>query len=487
MKKLLDSKRFKHGSISVLFAVIFIAIVIVVNLMVGAIGDRFNLSMDITVDGIYTVSDTTVDMLQNLEEQVSVYIMLSEEVVETNQGYLDANELLKRMVNYSNGMLTLEYVDLLQNPNFRNSFSNPDSIISGSIVVQSSKRDHVIDIYDLYDTSYDYQSGQEYTSGYQADQVIASTLHYVTTDEIPKAAFITGHGEVVDNASFTSIFSSNSYEMSEIALINEDIPQDINTLIINAPTTDYSEEEINKLNEFLSLEVDNNLIVVYSQNMYELERLNRYLSEWGAEPGENIVIDTERAANPNPAVFIPELLSHEITDSIIQSGIEAVVVPGTTDINVTYESNGYRTSTVLMQSADSSYGKNFLSGETIDDITKQSGDPEGPFPLMVLTTDYQYVDNEPVYHNVVFIASPDLVSSTVIDNSAYQNKTLLTAVIDYINPSVDAVMVEAIDFQNVAMVVTASAGTAILVIFVILIPVAFLAIGILVFIRRRNR
>ncbi len=487
MKKLFDSKRFKHGSISIVFAVVFIAIIIVLNLMVGAIGDRFNLSMDITVDGIYTVSDTTVDMLQNLEEPVSVYIMLSEEVVETNAGFLDANELLKRMANYSNGMLSIEYVDLLQNPNFRNNFTNPDSIISGSIVMQSSKRDNIIDIYDLYDTSYDYQTGEEYTSGYQADQVIASSLHFVTTDEIPKAAFITGHGEVADNESFNAIFSSNSYELSQIQLINEEIPEDINTLIINAPTTDYSEEEIAKINEFLSLEVNNNLIVVYSQNMYELELLNRYLSEWGAEPGENIVIDTERAANPNPAIFIPELLSHEITDPIIQSEVEAVVVPGTTDINVTYDASGYRTTTVLMQSAESSYGKNFLSGETIDDITKQEGDAEGPFPLMLLTTDYQYVDNEPIYHNVVFISSPELIGTSVLDNAAYQNKSLITSVVDYINPDVDAVIVEAIDYKNISMVVTAGAATAVLVVCVILLPLVFVAVGIVVFIRRKNR
>ncbi len=487
MKKMFNSRKFKYGSFSMLFAIIFIAIVIVINLVVESVTERFSLTQDITPDGLYTISETTQTMIKDLTDNVTIYVMMTEENAEANAGYQDANEVLKRMVSYSGSMMSIEYVDLTTNPSFRNNFSDPDSVIPGSIVMQSSKRDIVIDINDLYSSSYDFQTGESYTSGYQADQKFASSLHYVTTEEIPNVAFITGHGEITNNDSFNNIFTSNSYSVSEIELLNEDIPEDIDILVLYAPTSDFSEEEIIKLNEFLTRPVSNNLIVMNYPEMSSLERLNRYFAEWGVEAGSNIIIDNERAYGSDPTNIVAELVSHEVTDEIINSGVANVVVPFATNLNVLYEQDGYRTTSILMQSSDASYGKDFSTGETIDDITQQADDATGPFPLMVLTTDYQYVNNESTTHNVLFMATANTVSPSLIDDASFQNASLITSALGYMNPSVDAVIVEPVEFSSSVLNLVGSSAITIFILFAIVLPVCFIGLGIFVFIRRKNK
>ncbi len=472
IKKFLNSKKFKHGGISVLFAVIVIAVIIVLNLLVESLTERFNLKQDITAEGLYTVSDTTIDMLEGLTEEIQVYIMLPEDEVVANSGYNTANELLKKMVGYSGGKLSLEYVDLLTNPSFRNNFNSADDIVTGSIVMKSSKRDQVISINDLYATSYDFESQQEYISGYQADRKFASTLHYVTTEELPSVAFITGHGEIVDNAVLTETFVSNSYNVSEIALINEEIPEDIDMLVINAPTTDFTEEEIAKLNEYLTRSISNNLIYVHNLQAGELERLSRYLSEWGVTPGTGVIVDTERAAGANAAMFVAELNSHDITSQITT---DAFVIPGATNLEILWDQDGYRQVTSLAQSSASAT----LEG-TEEEI-------DAPYSVVALSQDVQYINNESVTHNVLFFSSWESISEYMLENSAFQNSNFLTASLDFMNPSVDAVLVEAVDFGNPQMVITGDTSMILLVILVILLPLAFIAMGIVIFIRRKNR
>ncbi len=471
IKKALNSKKFRYGGIAMLFTVIIIAVIIVLNLLVESMTERFNLKQDITAEGIYSVSDTTIDMLENLTEDITVYIMLTESEVTSNSGYNTANELLKKMVGYSGGRLSLEYVDLLVNPNFRNNFENPDAIFSGTIIMKSSKREQIIDINDLYDTSYDFNTGEEYVSGYQADRKFASAVHYVTTEELPSAAYTTGHGEIIDNASLTGVFTSNSYSVGEVALLTEDIPEDLDMLIINAPSTDFSEEEIEKLNEFLTRSTTNSLIVTYNAQAGELERLYRYLTEWGVDPSGGIIVDAERAAGANAAMFVADLNEHDITTQI---PVDAVIVPGATNLEVLWDTEGYRSTNILAQSSGSAYVE---GDESLD----------APFPVVVLTQDNQYVDNESIIHNVLFIGGWEMTSEYLLDNSAFQNNNLLTASLDFMNPSVDAVLVDAVDFTNTQMIVTGNTAIVILILTVIILPLAFIVIGIAVFLRRKNK
>ena len=53
------NKRFKYGSLSVVFTVLFIAMIIVLNLIVTSIDEKVGLRIDLTQTQLYSISEDT--------------------------------------------------------------------------------------------------------------------------------------------------------------------------------------------------------------------------------------------------------------------------------------------------------------------------------------------------------------------------------------------------------------------------------------------
>ena len=58
-KKKFNARSFKHGTMAVVFTIVFIAAVVVVNVIVGLISERFDTTADLTDAGIYSLSENT--------------------------------------------------------------------------------------------------------------------------------------------------------------------------------------------------------------------------------------------------------------------------------------------------------------------------------------------------------------------------------------------------------------------------------------------
>ena len=56
-KNIFNSKKFKHGSLSVLFTVIFVVAIVLVNVILNLVLDRFDVEVDLTEGGIYTIGE----------------------------------------------------------------------------------------------------------------------------------------------------------------------------------------------------------------------------------------------------------------------------------------------------------------------------------------------------------------------------------------------------------------------------------------------
>lgn len=60
------NKKFKYGGLSVLFTVIFIVAVVLVNVIITLLGDRFMPTADLTDSGLYSIEQSTVDYLKTV-------------------------------------------------------------------------------------------------------------------------------------------------------------------------------------------------------------------------------------------------------------------------------------------------------------------------------------------------------------------------------------------------------------------------------------
>ena len=128
--------------------------------------------------------------------------------------------------------------------------------------------------------------------------------------------YITGHGEVDHTsadyaANFEKLISGN-YELKDIDLNSADIPAGMNSIIVNGPKQDFTEEELYKIDQFL-LRGGNVMIFIDGvaddgkNQMYGLghyvtnnNNIDRLLAKYGVEHSKNMVMDKNCITSQNP-------------------------------------------------------------------------------------------------------------------------------------------------------------------------------------------
>ena len=75
----------------------------------------------------------------------------------------------------------------------------------------------------------------------------------------------------------------------------------------------------------------------------------------------------------------------------------------------------------------------------------------------------------------------------MLETAALSNNRFLTHVINYINPTTDTVTLEARDLTSTSMAILTEQANVILVLLVLVIPVITLGLGLLVYMRRKNK
>ena len=118
-----NARSFKHGSISIVLTVVFIAAVVVVNIIVGLISERFDTTADLTNSGLYTLDETTENYLANtLNTDITLTVLRTEkDFEEQSAAYKQINELLKKM-EMTGGHIKVNYRELDQNTNYKAQF-----------------------------------------------------------------------------------------------------------------------------------------------------------------------------------------------------------------------------------------------------------------------------------------------------------------------------------------------------------------------------
>ena len=128
--------------------------------------------------------------------------------------------------------------------------------------------------------------------------------------------YITGHGEVDHtSADFAANFEkmiSGMYELKDIDLNSADIPAGMNSIIINGPQQDFTEEELYKIDQFL-LRGGNVMLFIdgvvddgknqsYGLGNYVANdnNIDRLLAKWGIEHRKNMVMDKNCITDMNP-------------------------------------------------------------------------------------------------------------------------------------------------------------------------------------------
>ena len=179
--------------------------------------------------------------------------------------------------------------------------------------------------------------------------------------------------------------------------------------------------------------------------------------------------------NNMPMCIIPQVNETKLTEAIYNSNARIATIYSQA-INVTPVS-GIETETILT-SSDNSYIKN-----TKDSITYAEGDKKGPFALAALA---KIETDSSSAAEVLFLGNSYYMHSTFINDSGFANKDFLVNAIKYITGSTSLLSIGPKNLTPSTIAIDASQANFLTILVIIIIPLAILACGVIVWIRRKN-
>lgn len=491
IKEYTASAKFRHGSISTVFTIGFIVVVILVNTIVGILGERFpSINVDLTKSSTNTLSEQAIKVTDNVKVPVTISIMATETATKNDQilsdygiKYSQVGILAAKMAE-RNSNIKVEYIDLVKNPTYATKYKS-DNIMEGDIVVKSDKRDRVIAYTELFNvqTGADGYSSETYSL---VDSALASGVNSVIAENLPVTAFDTGHSEQIDTTTYKSLLSNNNFESKDFNLLTEAIPDKTQMIVLGCPATDYTEDEIKKLDGFLSsstLAGDRSLVVTFSPNQAEMPNLAAFLAEWGIEVPQAVVVESDQSK------FYTDNASY------IQSNVQTTLnlggasdygyftTPLSNPVNLLFDSKGTKTTYSLAKSNDSCY--------LVDSNTKSTDTPaKAAYNTAALSQDSVKSGDKTYKANVIALGSTQMFSSEILAASTFGNGKYIVDLSKYATgtSNTDTAVTSNSVQTNVADI-TLSTEASTLVgfgVFTVLIPLLIAIAGMWVYHKRRH-
>ena len=482
-------RRMKIGALALISTIVVIAAVIAVNYFVDYIADRYVLEIDMTSKGEYEISDETVQLLSTLSEPITITVLCDETDYNNNSDLRRLPKVLQRYEQLSHGNVTVKYINAVNNPAIFSQYDQLGDLSSGDIIVESSKRYKSMSPYDLleYQTDKSSTSGSssnetKYLTGLRAEQRLTSAILYVTANKVPKAAYLTGHQESTEHETLDTLLTSANYDTQELSLMQEGkVPDDVDMLLILQPQGDFTTEEIDALDEFMSN--GGKMIVSYASNTPTLTNLEEYFTEWGVAYDDKMVYDNERCFAGTNFYLMPNVSTVEgLTDNLDTKSY--VIIPGARPITTLWEQDNWRGTQVLMSTSNNSYAKD-LSSETTN-YEQSDTDETGPFNVGVLSYQNSMHNLNSTYSYALFLNAGFLSDST-LDNTAFLNKDYVLAALNFMTDDSEAVSIASKDLTSTTLAVPGSAKSVLFYLLILIIPGVCLVGGIAVWARRRHK
>ena len=456
-----------------MYITVVTAIVFVIVLVINMLATQLNLQIDLSTRRMYTLSEDTKELVSELTDDITIYYL-----VQTG----NEMELFKKIVEKYDGLsnkISLEYKDPVLYPTFAKEYIGEEISENSFLVVNKTNgRAKYIDYNDMLVQEMDYNTYSYTTTGVDVEGELTSALQFVTSAELPVMYVVEGHGEAKTGPAFEEAISKMNVSIQKLKTISATtIPEDCGILYLNAPTTDFTEEETAMIKEYLS--AGGNLLATINYHTAGLKNYVSILEHYGLDVKNSIIFegDLDMLYSNNPMFLLPKVESHNITLKATSSNIP-VIMPQSVAIEEADTKRSSITISPLLTTSQKSYAKD---PQNITSVEMQQGDLEGPFhvgvvasdvydgietKLVVFTTDFAFDDSTLGYANL------DLLSGTIsylagegVSTLSIPTKSVMA---EYIYPS-----------QAQAL---AWGGLIILI-----IPIAILATGITVSLRRRKK
>lgn len=377
-KKLSDKLGVKRSAYATIICACAVILAAALILSLVSLIPSYISKLDMTSNNMYTLSDTSREILETLDENVTIYqLSYAGEENETIRVFLE---------RYAGETDKIEVVslDIEEDAGIIGSYTS-SSPESNSLIIVSEDRYRFIPYNRLFSYSTDayyaaftfysyyYQNGVITSSftdflkyyapyyglydGYAYEMQVTLALRYVSASELPSLYMMLGHSETGISEDLASRIADSGIELLPLRADTEDIPDDADCILL-MPVTDITENEYNKLKEYIEGGGRLMLITTYSADA-EFENLLRLTAEMGLSSDLNAYLceDNENYCYSGyPELIIPDISDVPLAD-LLEKQESRVLLGGSTGITVSESLPDGVTVTPILTSSPDAYTK----------------------------------------------------------------------------------------------------------------------------------
>ncbi len=464
--------RFRAGSYSAFAAVIVIVIAIVANMIFSSL-PATTTQIDLTSQSLYSLSDQTKRIVASLDQDVNIYIIC-------NEG--NENATIQRLLERYEGLsshIKVQSVDPTLQPTFLDAYDlELSTLYENSVLVECGTRYRLVGYDSIFVTDYEmdyYSYSYTTTTSFDGENALTNAIHYVSSDNLPKVYTLTGHGETELSDSVEEMLEQDNFDVESLSLLSMDaVPEDATAIVINAPTSDLSEDEADLLITYLQGGGNVALLTGYME-ADDMTQLKRVTSSMGLTTDTGIIIEGDRQMHINRYSYylLPTIESHDVTDSLIDGNYyiltplaQPLIESGEGDADITW----------LLTTSDSAYTK--AEGLQTQTTSQEDDDVVGTFHVGAVAEDAG---------KLFWVTCDSLLDTSVDRTVSYANSNLFLNVLNWMGGQEESISIRSKSLDTQRLTVTESASSMWSIIMIGVIPLCLIGIGVCIWVMRKRR
>lgn len=491
----------KRKFLNTVFILLFILVFAGINVLSMALVNKFpGLESDWTAKNAYSLNTVTKEYMKYLEKEINIKVLLEEEQilsVDANFGY-QVNRLLKEMSRYDK--VNVEYLELAATSVKAMTEKYPDidwTSPDNFLIIENAKtgKYEALGIYDIFAQSYN-QNYELQVTGQYLEQSVLTSAQKITADKIFKVAFSIGNGEFFNpNSEFYNQFTylpyflqDNAYEVENLNLLTEKPSEELDVIIMMAPSVDLTADAAQALTDWLHNDGEKGKTLVYVpyDQAKELPNIDLLLEQWGLEVKKGYISENDMtkamALGDNAPNLFPlmDYYDDTFTDNLRNKYLN-VLMPFCMPVEVKNEEMAVP---LLVSSATADILVPTSSDEQPVDTVKSDGEPVAGAAASAM------VNDDGKRSNVLVWGSFDGLKNNWTYSEYSGNVNNITYFINLLNSMTDndsVIVVESTELTGDYLLVTSAQKVTIGIIFIFLIPVAVMATGVVIWNKRRHR
>ncbi|MBR6046375.1 MAG: GldG family protein [Ruminococcus sp.] len=510
-KKKTNVKQLKHGMMSTVLTIVFIAAVVLVNVIATVLFERYPLTIDLTKEKKYSISTDSQEYIEKIDVDVLVTIFSTEEQFKALSDYtVQALEMLKKYQKY-NDRISYRFVEIDSNPDIVADYG-AEAVSQFGIIFETNPTDKVkrtrkVNLTDLVKfndelltnlnqygmtienlvSSYGdlrvMQAYASYIEASRADEAFMSALMAVTDPTPTTAVFLTGRQEVDNLAYLHSLLEANGYYVKDVDITKEEIPEETNLIILAAPTIDYLPEEIDKIDKYLENggALGKQMLYCASVRQGETPNLDEFLAEYGIEIGGGVVCEQSGDYYYQlPYYTITNDISSNFTQDVGTSSpvlLNAISRP----IKLLFDERGFNGTEAYVKSTNNAY---IYDLETREQLSKGQQIYTAVASKAIFSTE----DGSGTYSNIVVYGAVESLADAYLSYPQFNNREYVLSLLNGVtNKTRTGIVIEPKVIEGNVFDLTDKQRSVLQWTFILIIPAVVLIVGGVIWLRRKNR